>query len=117
MTGPAQFDLFASAAGAGAIESGSVGVPASADAAALLPDAAARMRIETELDANLLVEAGAGAGKTTAMVGRMVALVRSGRAVLFPVYQQTYERRRPACAVKSAGPGLSLLYHTSSPPA
>ena len=43
-----------------------------------LPDAAARARIAGDLEINLLVEAGAGSGKTTALVGRMVALVRSG---------------------------------------
>ena len=38
-----------------------------------------RERIPRELDRNLLVEAAAGTGKTTAMVGRMVALLRCGR--------------------------------------
>src|SRR3954470_5693336 len=42
------------------------------------PDQVDRDRIETELDRNLFVEAGAGAGKTTSLVGRIVALVRSG---------------------------------------
>ncbi len=45
------------------------------------PDQAQRYRILSELDANLLVEAGAGSGKTTSMVGRMVELVRAGRDV------------------------------------
>jgi ATP-dependent helicase/nuclease subunit A len=45
------------------------------------PDQAERDRIRTELDANLLVEAGAGSGKTTSMVDRMVAMVRAGREV------------------------------------
>ena len=38
-------------------------------------DQSARDAIATRLDANLFVEAGAGTGKTTALVGRMVALV------------------------------------------
>ena len=42
------------------------------------PDAAARKRITTDLDSNLFVEAGAGAGKTTQLVGRVLALVRAG---------------------------------------
>src|SRR4051794_23240723 len=42
------------------------------------PDQVDRDRIERELDRNLFVEAGAGAGKTTSLVGRIVALVRSG---------------------------------------
>jgi ATP-dependent helicase/nuclease subunit A len=45
------------------------------------PDQVERDRIAAELDANLLVEAGAGSGKTTAMVGRIVELVRAGREV------------------------------------
>ena len=42
------------------------------------PDQAARDRIATDLAANLFVEAGAGAGKTSSLVGRIVALVQSG---------------------------------------
>jgi ATP-dependent helicase/nuclease subunit A len=38
-----------------------------------------RERIRTELDRNLFVEAGAGTGKTTALVSRIVALVAAGR--------------------------------------
>jgi ATP-dependent helicase/nuclease subunit A len=45
------------------------------------PDIDARRRIATELDTNLFVEAGAGAGKTTALVGRIVALVRGGSEI------------------------------------
>ncbi|NUR19679.1 MAG: UvrD-helicase domain-containing protein, partial [Gemmatimonadaceae bacterium] len=44
-------------------------------------DEAARSRILTDLDTNLLVEAGAGSGKTTSLVGRMVALVERGTPV------------------------------------
>ena len=43
-------------------------------------DAAVRGRIESELGTSLFVEAGAGAGKTTALVSRIVALIASGRA-------------------------------------
>jgi ATP-dependent helicase/nuclease subunit A len=42
------------------------------------PDAAARARIGSDLDATLFVEAGAGAGKTTALVGRVLELLRRG---------------------------------------
>jgi ATP-dependent helicase/nuclease subunit A len=42
------------------------------------PDQADRERIRDDLDHNLFVEAGAGAGKTTSLVGRIVELVRSG---------------------------------------
>jgi ATP-dependent helicase/nuclease subunit A len=42
------------------------------------PDQRDRERIRDELDRNLFVEAGAGAGKTSSLVGRIVELVRSG---------------------------------------
>jgi ATP-dependent helicase/nuclease subunit A len=62
----------------------------------LLPDQAARDRIQSDLDANLLVEAGAGAGKTTEMVRRMVALVRSGRADVAQLAAVTFTRKAAA---------------------
>ena len=42
------------------------------------PDEAERQRIRSDLDATLFVEAGAGAGKTSSLVARIVNLVRSG---------------------------------------
>jgi len=42
-------------------------------------DQAARERIRSDLDRTLFVEAGAGTGKTTALVGRVAELVISGR--------------------------------------
>src|SRR6476661_6439556 len=44
-------------------------------------DQPARDRILTDLDTNLIVEAGAGSGKTTSLVGRMLALVERGTPV------------------------------------
>lgn len=44
-----------------------------------LTDQQAREQIGTDLDRNLLVQAGAGAGKTHALIGRMVEVVRTGR--------------------------------------
>ncbi len=41
-------------------------------------DAQARAEIQTRLDETVFVEAGAGTGKTTALVGRIVALVKHG---------------------------------------
>ncbi len=61
-----------------------------------LPDRAARIRIQTDLDASLLVEAGAGAGKTTEMVNRMVALVRTGRAGPDQIAAVTFTRKAAA---------------------
>jgi ATP-dependent helicase/nuclease subunit A len=61
-----------------------------------LPDAAARARIREDLDSNLLIEAGAGAGKTTEMVRRMVALVASGRAEASQIAAVTFTRKAAA---------------------
>jgi ATP-dependent exoDNAse (exonuclease V) beta subunit len=47
----------------------------------ILADQPARDRIKYDLDATLFVEAGAGTGKTTALVGRIVSLVLSGVAM------------------------------------
>ena len=45
----------------------------------LIPDQEERNLIFSELDKNILVEASAGTGKTTGMVGRMLALLASGK--------------------------------------
>ena len=58
-----------------------------------LPDASARQRIATDLDTTLVVEAAAGTGKTTALVSRVVELVRSGRANLAGVAAITFTQR------------------------
>jgi ATP-dependent helicase/nuclease subunit A len=46
-----------------------------------IPDQPARDRVSTDLTTTLFVEAGAGAGKTTALVDRVVNLVESGVAI------------------------------------
>lgn len=53
-------------------------------------DGAARAAIRAELDVTHFVEAGAGTGKTTALVGRIVELVVSGRARLADVAAITF---------------------------
>ena len=58
-----------------------------------LPDASARQRIATDLDTTLVVEAAAGTGKTTALVSRVVELVRSGRANMAGVAAITFTQR------------------------
>ncbi len=58
-----------------------------------LPDAAARARIETELDRNFLVEAGAGSGKTTSLVARMIALLAAGAAKPDTLVAVTFTRK------------------------
>jgi len=60
------------------------------------PDQAARDRIASELDTTLFVEAGAGSGKTTALVGRVVALVTSGVVELRNVAAITFTEKAGA---------------------
>jgi ATP-dependent exoDNAse (exonuclease V) beta subunit len=57
------------------------------------PDAEARRAIFEDLDATLFVEAAAGTGKTTALVGRVVALLRSGRAALESIAAVTFTEK------------------------
>ena len=45
-------------------------------------DQAARERIRDDLDESLCVEAGAGTGKTTALVARVVNVLRTGHATV-----------------------------------
>jgi len=55
-----------------------------------LADQGARDRIKRDLDATLIVEAAAGTGKTTELVGRIVATVAAGRATLDRVVAVTF---------------------------
>jgi len=57
------------------------GADAGPDPGACDGDARARLAAVEDLDRNLFLEAGAGTGKTTALVGRIMALVRSGVAL------------------------------------
>jgi len=61
-----------------------------------LPDAVARGRIRDALDVNLLVEAGAGSGKTTELVKRMTALVATGAATVDQIAAVTFTRKAAA---------------------
>ena len=60
---------------------------------ATLSDAEARRRISEELDSTLFVEAAAGTGKTTALVSRITALVRTGRARLDRIVAVTFTEK------------------------
>jgi ATP-dependent exoDNAse (exonuclease V) beta subunit len=60
---------------------------------ATLPDTEARRRISEELDSTLFVEAAAGTGKTTALVSRITALVRTGRARLDRIVAVTFTEK------------------------
>jgi ATP-dependent helicase/nuclease subunit A len=61
-----------------------------------LPDRAARDKIRGALEVNLLVEAGAGSGKTTELIGRMVALVETGAATSDQMAAVTFTRKAAA---------------------
>ncbi len=60
------------------------------------PDQDARDRIVGDLDRTLLVEAAAGTGKTTSLVGRMVALIREGRCTPETLAAVTFTRNAAA---------------------
>src|SRR5664279_4360028 len=77
--------------------------------AAGLPDGAARDEIRTALEVTLLVEAGAGSGKTTMLVDRMLALLAAGKArpenlaaVTFTRKAASHLRRRFQSALEAA---------------
>ncbi len=63
------------------------------DSRSALPDAAARHRIVEDLDSTLFVQAGAGSGKTKALVDRVLALVVSGRAELAHIAAITFTEK------------------------
>lgn len=60
------------------------------------PDDADRRRIVQELDTTMLVEAAAGTGKTTSMVGRMIALLREGKCRIDTLAAVTFTRKSTA---------------------
>lgn len=56
-------------------------------------DQAARHRILQDLDDTFLIEAGAGSGKTTSVVGRIIALLKSGRAQVKEIAAITFTNK------------------------
>jgi ATP-dependent helicase/nuclease subunit A len=60
------------------------------------PDQTARDRIERDLGATLFVEAGAGSGKTTALVRRVVALVVGGEVEMGAIAAVTFTEKAAA---------------------
>src|SRR6202035_4875068 len=58
-----------------------------------LADSEARYRILTDFCANLFVEAAAGTGKTTALVGRIVGLIRKGGGTLARTVAVTFTEK------------------------
>lgn len=60
------------------------------------PDQEIRLRCKKQLDRNFLVEAGAGSGKTTSLVDRMVALVCQNACKVEEVAAVTFTRKAAA---------------------
>lgn len=56
-------------------------------------DQGARDKIKTQLNTNFLVEAGAGSGKTTSLVDRMVNLIYTGQAEIQEIVAITFTRK------------------------
>jgi len=56
-------------------------------------DSAARHRILTDFSTTLFVEAAAGTGKTTVLIGRIVALVREGVSTLDRIVAVTFTEK------------------------
>jgi len=59
----------------------------------ILNDEDARQQILTDLTHNFLVEASAGSGKTSSLVGRMVSLVQSGKYSIEQIVAITFTRK------------------------
>ena len=57
------------------------------------PDREARRAIRDDLEATLFVEAAAGTGKTTALVGRIASVLRSGRSTLERIAAVTFTEK------------------------
>ncbi|CAM4179071.1 UvrD-helicase domain-containing protein [Paenibacillus alkaliterrae] len=62
----------------------------------LQEDEEARSRIAKDLDTTFLVEAGAGSGKTTSIVGRMIALIRERKAEVRNIAAITFTNKAAA---------------------
>ena len=58
-----------------------------------LSDAAARETIASNLDETLIVEAAAGTGKTTELVGRIVTILAEGRADVGEIVAVTFTEK------------------------
>src|SRR5438876_10635062 len=59
----------------------------------LMNDELARQRIRTSLDETLIVEAAAGTGKTSELVRRISAILRTGRTTVDRVVAVTFTRK------------------------
>jgi ATP-dependent exoDNAse (exonuclease V) beta subunit len=62
-------------------------------ATAIRPDAGARHLIATALDDTLIVEAAAGTGKTTELIGRIVRILAEGKATVAEIVAVTFTEK------------------------
>jgi len=76
------------------------------------PDQAAREKIELELEQNLLVEAGAGSGKTTCLVKRMLRLIESGKVEVGQIAAITFTRKAAAELTERFQTELEKAFHS-----
>jgi ATP-dependent helicase/nuclease subunit A len=81
------------------------------------PDAAPRARIAGDLDRTLFVEAGAGSGKTTELVRRVLALVETGSAELAAIAAITFSEKAAAELRDRVRAGLERALTTDHDPA
>ena len=65
----------------------------STSSARSVSDSEARHRIQYSLDESLIVEASAGTGKTTALVGRIVAVLENGRTTIDKIAAVTFTHK------------------------
>jgi ATP-dependent helicase/nuclease subunit A len=85
------------------------------------PDEPIRARVRTDFATTLVLEAGAGTGKTTVLVDRLVNLVVSGTATLdrivanFPEARYLHLTRHPADTIES-GYKIRAKSPRSAPP-
>ncbi|GIW07021.1 MAG: DNA helicase [Dehalococcoidia bacterium] len=77
-------------------------------------DAAVREEIRSQLDISLCVEAGAGVGKTTALVSRIIELIRSGRATVDSLAVITFTEKAAAELASRVREGLEAAARCAS---
>ncbi|MBS4009067.1 MAG: UvrD-helicase domain-containing protein [Clostridium sp.] len=81
-----------------------------------LPDQLARDAILTVLDKTFLVEAGAGSGKTTSLVGRMTVLIASGHCRMDNMAAVTFTRKAAGELRERFQEALEKKYHNTIDP-
>src|ERR1700746_2359807 len=79
-------------------------------------DNAARQRIRESLDGSLIVEAAAGTGKTTELVQRIVAILRTGRTTVDRIVAVTFTRKAAGELRLRLRVGLEQARHSATAP-